>query len=78
MFAFIVAWPVNASEVQHTLSSGLSGAPALSLMQNTVTHGKPATSNSSREPSDDEDELEGETEMNDMDPSDVKRQRRKI
>ena len=45
-------------------------------MQNSGLQGRPATSGSSREDSDDDD-LEGETEMTDnMDPADAKRVRR--
>lgn len=76
IYCCILIWSVNASKVQHTASNVPSGDPALSMLQNTVTQGRPATSNSSREQSDDEDEVEGEAETNDMDPSDVKRQRR--
>jgi len=62
--------------VQTKTGGGPSGVPALSVVQNSGLQGRPATSGSSREQSDDDD-LEGETEMTDnMDPADAKRVRR--
>ncbi|XP_020267765.1 light-inducible protein CPRF2-like isoform X2 [Asparagus officinalis] len=57
---------------------GSNGVSALPIVQNSGTQGRPATSGSSREQTDDED-LEGETEMTDnMDPADAKRVRRML
>ncbi|URD87460.1 Opaque-2 heterodimerizing protein [Musa troglodytarum] len=62
---------------------GPSGVPALSILQNSGTQGKPATSGSSRDLSDDDDddddELEGEAETNEnMDPAERRRMRRML
>lgn len=62
---------------------GPGGVPALSILQNSGTQGKPATSGSSRDQSDDDDddddELEGEAETNEnMDPAERRRMRRML
>ncbi|WOL05036.1 light-inducible protein CPRF2-like [Canna indica] len=68
----------NASKVQHKADGATSGFPAFPIMQNSCVQGRPATSGSSREHSD-EDELEGEAEITEnMDPADIKRLRRMI
>ncbi|RRT65294.1 hypothetical protein B296_00017307, partial [Ensete ventricosum] len=52
---------------------GPGGVPALSILQNSGTQGRPATSGSSREQSDDDDEIEGDAETNDnMDVSQLR------
>ncbi|XP_074582074.1 bZIP transcription factor RISBZ2-like isoform X2 [Curcuma longa] len=53
---------------------GHGGVPALSNLQNSITHGRLATSSSS----DDDEELEGEETNEDADPSDEKRMRRML
>ncbi|CAL9053071.1 bZIP transcription factor RISBZ2-like isoform X2 [Musa acuminata AAA Group] len=69
----------NASTVQHKAGGGPGGVPALSILQNSGTQGRPATSGSSREQSDDDDEVEGDAETNDnMDVTDIKRIRRML
>ncbi|KAJ6797087.1 light-inducible protein CPRF2-like [Iris pallida] len=68
----------NSSKVQVKAGGGPSGIPVLSVVQNSGVIGRPATSGSSREQSDDDD-LEGEIEMTDnMDPADAKRVRRML
>lgn len=63
---------------QENDATGTGGIPPLQAMQKKS--GVPArstTSGSSREQSDDDDEVEGETEaMGNMDPADAKRARR--
>lgn len=59
---------------QHIAGGGHGGVPALSNLQNSITHGRLATSSSS----DDDEELEGEETNEDADPSDEKRMRRYI
>ncbi|XP_074588596.1 light-inducible protein CPRF2-like isoform X2 [Curcuma longa] len=49
-----------------------------SQVHTNVTQGKQATNNSSGEQSDEDDELEGEAETTNIDPSDTKRMRRMI
>lgn len=74
---FNIAWSGNASTVQHKAGGGPGGVPALSILQNSGTQGRPATSGSSREQSDDDDEVEGDAETNDnIDVTDIKRMRR--
>ncbi|CAL9089541.1 unnamed protein product [Musa textilis] len=66
-------------KVQHKAGGGPGGVPALSILQNSSTQGRPATSGSSREQSDDDDEVEGDAETNDnMDVTDIKRMRRML
>ncbi|XP_008786076.2 bZIP transcription factor RISBZ2-like isoform X1 [Phoenix dactylifera] len=68
----------NGSKVQQKAGSGPSGGPAPPVMQNLGVQGRPATSGSSRELSDDE-ELEGEAETTEnMEPADAKRARRML
>ncbi|CAL9098741.1 unnamed protein product [Musa textilis] len=68
----------NGSKVQDKAGGATSGFPALPVMQNSGVQGRPATSGSSREYSD-EDEADGEAETREnMDPADVKRLRRMI
>ncbi|KAJ6832804.1 light-inducible protein CPRF2-like [Iris pallida] len=68
----------NSSKVQLKAGGGPSGNPVLSVLQNPGVQGRPATSGSSREQSDDDD-LDGELEMTDnMDPGDAKRVRRML
>ncbi|XP_042453309.1 basic leucine zipper 63-like [Zingiber officinale] len=52
--------------------------PPGSQLHSKVTQGRQAASNSSGEQSDEDDDLEGEVETNNMDPSDTKRMRRMI
>lgn len=62
--------------MQDKAGGATSGFPALPVMQNSGVQGRPATSGSSREYSD-EDEADGEAETREnMDPADVKRLRR--
>ncbi|KAG1347690.1 light-inducible protein CPRF2 [Cocos nucifera] len=66
----------DGSKVQQQAGSGLSGGTAPAVIQNLGVQGRPTTSGSSREQSDDE-ELEGEVETTEnMDPADAKRARR--
>ncbi|RRT68585.1 hypothetical protein B296_00007932 [Ensete ventricosum] len=67
--------------LKYLACDGPGGVPALSILQNSGTLGKPATSGSSRDLSDDDDddddELEGEAETNEnMDPAERRRMRR--
>ena len=66
----------NGSKMQQKAGSGPTGGEAPPVMQNLGVQGRPATSGSSREQSDDE-EFEGEAETTEnMDPADAKRVRR--
>ncbi|KAJ8478447.1 hypothetical protein OPV22_022174 [Ensete ventricosum] len=68
----------NGSKVQDKAGGATSGFPALPVMQNSGVQGRPTTSGSSREYSD-EDEADGEAETREnMDPADEKRLRRMI
>lgn len=62
--------------MQQKAGCGPTGDPAPPVMQNLGVQGRPATSGSSREQSD-EEELEGDAETTEnMDPADAKRERR--
>lgn len=68
--------PGSSSKLQTKTGDGPSSYPCSSVVQKPGPQGRPATSGSSREQSDDDD-LEGETEGTDnMDPADAKRVRR--
>ncbi|XP_073115947.1 bZIP transcription factor RISBZ2 isoform X4 [Elaeis guineensis] len=70
--------PGNGSKMQQKAGSGPTGGEAPPVMQNLGVQGRPATSGSSREQSDDE-EFEGEAETTEnMDPADAKRVRRML
>lgn len=74
IFALNVARSVSSYKVQCKPSTYWTSS--LSILHNSVTQGKQATNNSSGEQSDEDDELEGEAETTNIDPSDTKRMRR--